>query len=152
MGNYIITDVSASLNLDFIISMLFLLMITSSILSIAEGRFITAEKTEESAEARWLSEKVAHNIEVSFSGGEGHEVRMEMPSSLKGSDYLVKVNQSGVLVTVGGRCGYSFSYLKKISSYNTNQSEVFMFPKRSYVIRNVKFNNNSHTVAIFEDF
>lgn len=151
MGNSIISDPSATLNIDFLITMLFLLMITSTIISISEGRFITAEKTEQLAEARSICEKVAHAIELTYSGGEGHEIRIEMPSSLKGSDYTVKVNQSGVLVMVNGKCGYSFSYLKKISSYNNNQSEVFMFPKNSYILRNVKFNNNSHKVVISED-
>lgn len=150
MGNTIIIDQSATLNIDFLISMLFLLMITSSIICIAEGRLITAEKTEQLAEARLICEKVAHAIEVTYSGGEGHEIKIEMPSSLKGSDYAVKVNQSGVLVMVNGKWGYSFSYFKKISSYN-NKSEVFMFPKNSYIIRNVKVNNNSHKVVIFED-
>lgn len=151
MGNSIINDPSASISIDFLISMLFLLIITSSIISIAEGRFITAENTEQLAEARVISEKVANAIEVTYSGGYGHEIRIEMPSSLKGSDYTVKVNQSGVLVMVNGKCGYSFSYLKKISSYNNNQSEVFMFPKNSYILRNVKFNNNYHKVVISEE-
>ena len=66
-----------------------------------------------------------------------------MPSSVKGSNYLVKVNQSGVLVMVGGRRGHSFSYRKRINSYTTNQTSVFMFPKKSYIIRNMKVNNNS---------
>lgn len=44
---------------------------------------------------------MAHIIEVVYSNGEGHEIRIKMPSSVKGSNYLVKVNQSGVLVMVG---------------------------------------------------
>jgi hypothetical protein len=130
--------------------MLFLLVIVCSVLSIAEGRLITAQKTSESVEARLLSEKVAQAIEVSYSGGEGHEIEIEMPPNLKGSDYAVEVNQSGVLVKVGGRCGYSFSYLKTISNYNMNQYEVSLFPKRTYIIRNVKDDNNCHRVIIFE--
>ena len=38
MNDPIIDDQLASLNLDFLVSMLFLLIITSSIISIAEGR------------------------------------------------------------------------------------------------------------------
>ena len=151
MHDPIIKDQLASLNLDFLVSMLFLLIITSSIISIAEGRLTTVEKTEQSVDTRLISEKVAHAIEVVYSSGEGHEIKIKMPSRLKGSDYLVKVNQSGVLVMVGGRRGYSFSYMKKISSYNTHQTQVFMSPGKSYIIRNMKVNNNSHTVAILED-
>ncbi len=141
----------ATLNLDFIISVLFLLMITGSVISIAEGRLTTAQETAESAEARLLSEKIANAIEVSYSGGEGHEIRIEMPSDIRGSHYKVKVNQSGVLVIIRGRCGYSFSYLKSISNYDQDQYEVVMFPKRNYTIRNVKDDHNHHRVIIFED-
>lgn len=151
MGNSIIYDRSATLNLDFIISMLFMLMITGSMISIAEGRLITAQETAESVEARFLSEKVANAIEVVFSGGEGHEIMIKMPPDLSGSDYKVKVNQSGVLIMVGGRCGYSFSYMKKISNYDMDQFEVLMLPNRTYNIRNVKDNSNCHLVVIFEN-
>lgn len=150
MGFHIIHDRSATLSLDFIISMLFLLVILCSVLSIAEGRLITAQETSDSAEARLLSEKVAQAIELSYSGGEGHEIEIEMPPTLKGSDYTVEVNQSGVLVKVGGRRGYSFSYLKTISNYNMDKYEVSLFPKRTYIIRNVKDDNNFHRVIIFE--
>ncbi len=151
MGNSIIIDLRASINLDFLISMLLLLMITSSILSVAEGRFLMAEKIQKQADARLISEKVAQKIEVVYSGGEGHEIRMEMPSSLKGSYYTVKVNQTGVTVMVDGKRGYSFSYHKKISRSNNFQSTVYMYPKKTYIIRNVKVKNNSNKVVIFED-
>ncbi len=126
-------------------------MITGSVISIAEGRLTTAQESAESAEARLLSEKIASAIEMSYSGGEGHEVRIEMPSDIRGSLYKVKVNQSGVLVVIGGRCGYSFSYLKCISNYDQDQYEVVMFPKRNYTIRNVKDDHNHYRVIIFED-
>lgn len=152
MGNSIIINEFATLNFDFIISMLFLLVIVVSVLSIAEGRLITAQETTESVKARLLSEKVAQAIEVSYSGGEGHQIMIEMPSDLKGSDYKVKVNQSGVTVLLGGRCGYSFSYTKKISNYDMDRYEVFMFPRKNYIIRNVKDTHNYPTVIIFEDY
>ena len=59
MNDPIIDDQLASLNLDFLVSMLFLLIITSSIISIAEGRLMTTEKTEQLAEASLISGKVA---------------------------------------------------------------------------------------------
>lgn len=145
----IINDGSATFNVDFVISMLFFLLVVGTVISISEGRVITAQETAEAAEARLLSEEIAQAIDVSYSGGEGHEIGIEMPDNLKGSDYNVKINHSGVLVIVGGRRGYSFSGTKKISNYAMTESEVTLLPKRAYIFRNVKDSNNCHMVVIF---
>lgn len=142
---------NASLNIDFIISMLFLIGVICSVVSIAEGRLVTLQDSAEAVEARSLSEKVIQAVDLTYSGGEGHEMRIEMPSDLKGSDYRVEVNQSGVLVKVEGKRCYSFSYLKRISNYDLKKFEVVMFPKRTYIIRNVKDSSNNHFIVIFED-
>ncbi|BDZ68520.1 hypothetical protein [Methanobacterium ferruginis] len=148
MGSYITTDQCASLNLDFMISILFLLLILGSIASVAEGRMKTVQQGEEAAEARLLSEEIAQAIEETYLRGEGHEITLKTPTKLKGSDYIVQVNQSGVLVRVKGRCGYSFSYSKQVSNLDGTQDEVIMLPGRSYTLQNVK-DNNHHRVVIF---
>lgn len=149
MGYYITKDQCASFNVDFVISMLLLLVILGSLASITEERLITVQQGEEAVEARLLSEKIAQAMEETYCGGEGHEVVVNMPSKLRGSDYLVQVNQSGVLVKVGGRCGYSFSYFKTVSNFDQSQHEVILLPGRSYTIRNVKDNNNRYWLVIF---
>jgi hypothetical protein len=149
MGLTITNDHMASLNIDFMFSMLLMMVILISMITIAEERFETVDHASESEEARFISEKIAKAIEESYSGGEGHEVIIEMPSKLHGSDYKVEVNQSGVLVRIEGRRGYSFSYIKRISNYDMTQYEVLMLPERTYKIRNVKDSNNCHRVIIF---
>lgn len=148
MGSSITADQLGSLNIDFVISMFLLLVIMGSVLSIADGRFDTVQKAEEAQEARSISEKVALTIEEVYSGGDGHEIKIEMPSDIKGSFYQVKVNQSGVWVQMGGLRGYSYSFFKKISNYDMNQAEVTMLPNRNYTIRNVK-EGKSNKVIIF---
>ncbi len=141
---------SANLNIDFIISLLFLLGVVCSVISISEGQLISVHESTEAAEARWLSEKIIQSVELTYSGGEGHELKIEMPANLKGSNYTVEVNQSGVLVKVGSRRGYSFSYIKKISNYAMNEFKVIMYPKKTYILRNIKDSNNCHRIIIFE--
>jgi len=147
MGSSITKDHSGTLNIDFVISMFLLLVIMASVLSIAEGRLDMVQKADEAAQARSISETVASTIEEVYSGGEGHEIKIQMPPDIKGSYYHVKVNQSGVMVQVGGWSGYSYSFSKKISDYGMNQAEVTMQPKKNYTIRNVK-EGKSNTVII----
>jgi len=138
MGSTITGDQIATVSIDFVISMFLLMVILVSILSLAEGRLETVEKAEEMVQARSISEKVASAIEETYSGGEGHEVEIQMPLDIKGSYYQVYVNQSGVMVEVGGWNAHSYSFQKKISNYSSNQSKVTMLPNRTYIIRNVK--------------
>ncbi len=149
MGSTITNDQRALLNIDFLFSMLFMLIIVCSLILIANERLEGVQQLSESVEARLLSETISKSIDESFSGGEGHEVTIKMPSKLNGSDYRVEVNQSGVLVKIKGRCGYSFSYLKRISNFEMNQYTFTMLPERTYTIRNVKDKNNGHWVVIF---
>ncbi len=146
MGSSITTDHAGTLNIDFVISLLLLLVIIASVLSIVEGRLNTVQKAEEAAQARSISEKVASTIEEVYSGGEGHEIKIQMPPDIKGSGYQIKVNQSGVLVEVGGWSGYSYSFSKKISEYGMNQAEVTMQPNENYTIRNVKEGRSNKVV------
>lgn len=148
MGSSITIDQKATLNIDFVISMFLLLVIMGSVLSIAVERFEVVQKADEAVQTRSISEKVALTIEEVYSGGEGHEIKIEMPPDIKGSYYEVKVNQSGVLVQVGGYSGYSYSFFKKIFNYEMNQPEVTMQPNRNYTLRNVK-EAKSNKVIIF---
>jgi len=148
MGLSITGDELATLNIDFVISMFILLVILASVFSIAEGRLESVGTAEEIAEARSISEKVASAIEETYSGGEGHEMKIEMPPNIKGSYYHVEVNQSGVVVDVGGWSAHSYSFSKKISNYNSNQSKVTLLPNRTYTIQNVK-EEHSNKVIIF---
>jgi hypothetical protein len=148
MGSPITIDQKATLNIDFVISMFLFMVIMGSVLSIAVERFEVVQKADEAVQARNISEKVASTIEEVYSGGEGHEIKIEMPQDITGSYYEVKVNQSGVLVQVGGYSGYSYSFFKKISNYEMNQPEVTMQPNRNYTLRNVK-EAKSNKVIIF---
>ena len=144
----ITVDELATVNIDFVISLFLLMVILTSVLSLAEGRLDAVKKAEEMLEARSLSEKVASAIEETYLGGEGHEVEIKMPLDIKGSYYQVNVNQSAVLLEVGGWNAYSYSFQKKITNYNSNQSKVTLFPNRTYIIRNVK-EGYSNKVVIF---
>ncbi|NYB52579.1 MAG: hypothetical protein HVN35_08490 [Methanobacteriaceae archaeon] len=150
MGLTITKDDKASLNIDFVFSILFLLAILGGVFSIANERFETVHHTSQLSEARLISEKIAQAIEESYSGGEGHEITIKMPSQIDGSYYEVETNQSGVLVKIKGKCGYSFSYFKIISNYEMNQYKVILLPSRTYKIRNVKNNQTGHRVILYQ--
>lgn len=149
MGFYIISDQGGSFSIDFIFSVMILLIVICGVFVIAEERLGTAKQASQSIQMRVLSDKIANALDESYSGGEGQEVKLEMPSSINGDDYTVKINQSGVLVKSGGKNGYSFSYFKRISNFVMDKNEVFMFPNTNYTIRNVKNGNNYHFVIVF---
>lgn len=141
-------DSRASLNVDFVLSLFLLLVVVGGILGTVQIRLETVQKSEEAVRARLISEKVASTIEEVYASGEGHEIKIEMPGSIEGSPYRVKVNQSGVRVDVGGWTGYSYSFSKKISDYTQNQNEVIMRPNTNYTVRNVK-KGKRNIVVIF---
>jgi hypothetical protein len=148
MGSSITIDSRASLNVDFVLSLFLLLVVVGGIMGTVQVRLETVQKSDEAVQARLISEKVAYAIEEVYASGEGHEINLEMPGNIGGSQYQVKVNKSGVLVDVGGWTGYSYSFSKKISDYTLNKDEVIMRPNNNYTIRNVKVGKRN-IVVIF---
>lgn len=142
------------ISVDFLLSTFIFLIILGSLITIVEGRLNLVQTTEEAAEERMIVEMVANIIDSTYSAGEGHEMRITMPASIKGSaiggsavkssDYVLKIRESQILIQVGGKEGQSFIHLNG----QMEESEVLLFPNRTYIFRNIKNQNGYSFISI----
>lgn len=146
-------DVKGYISVDFLLSTFIFMIVLVSVITIVEGRFEMVLTAEEAAEERMIVEMVAGIIESTYAAGEGHQMIINMPESVKvsgvkGLDYVVKVRTSEILIQVEGRNGKAFIYPRKIAGGKMGESEVIMFPKRTYIVTNIKDNNGYSLISI----
>lgn len=128
---------------DLIFASIIILVIVSSIISLASERIDAASSTDELGNARMTAESVAEAINKAYSGGNGHRVTLSLPANISDRSYVIRVNSSGVFVLIDGKTGKSFINPKKIST-------VSMHGNRSYIIENVKGPDRNSWIVISE--
>jgi hypothetical protein len=136
------------MSVELLLTSVVFLIVLSGIIGMAEERVETAGITQEAAEARIISDKVAQSMEDAYSGGEGHELTVKMPLEVKGQDYLVKVNSSGVYLDMDNRNCYSPSSVPRVTGPKETEEQVFLYPGGTYRIVHRRDENSNHFLVI----
>lgn len=148
----IFMDNRGALTIDLIFSIFILLIVLSSISSLISDRMSTAGDLQELAEGRSLADTIAGDINQVYAGGEGHQLRITTPPSIRDQSYEIFIDSSGVYIEFSGRKGLSHIIPDKISSSSSlNQSTATLLPDRDYLIRNVLDRHGQNWIVIMED-
>lgn len=124
---------------DLIFASIIILIIASSIISLASERIDAASTTARLGNSRMIAENVAGAINKVYSGGNGHSVTLSLPANTE----EIRVNSSGVFVRTGGWFGKSYINPRRISA-------VPMYGNRVYHIRNDKRADGNSWIVISE--
>jgi hypothetical protein len=127
---------------DLIFASIIILVIVSSIISVASERIDAASTTDELGNARMTAEYVAGAINKVYNGGYGHAVTLSLPANISGEGYDIRVNSSGVFVLIDGKTG------KSSISHNKINGTFSMYGNRDYIIRNVKGPDGNSWIVI----
>jgi uncharacterized membrane protein len=138
------------MSVELMLTTVVFLLVLSGIIGIVQERSETAYSTQEAAEARIIAEKVAQSLEDAYSGRDGHEIIVEMPPEIKGQDYRVKINSSGVFVDIGNRKCFSTSSVTRVTGPKHTEEEIFLYPRESYRITHQRDEDGNHFLVIGE--
>ncbi|MBU4535615.1 MAG: hypothetical protein KKF16_07305 [Euryarchaeota archaeon] len=140
-------DEEGHLSVEFIITILVMILMGMGMVDIVSERMDLAYEAEKLSEARFLAEKVASNINKVNSAGNGHEIKITLPEKVGKSSYLLWVNSSGVYVEQGGRKGKAVIYPVNIW-FNASYGPGYrMMPGKTYRLLN-KMNNGKTVIYI----
>jgi hypothetical protein len=132
-------DCYGALSIDFLLSILMVMVVMGSLSTIVSNGLDMAEQSDELVNARMLAEYVAGAIDQTYSGGNGHGIRIVTPPEIGGKYYKVTVNSSGVFIKIGGKDGQAHLVPQKISgTISLISSDVTLLPGRTYFILNIK--------------
>ncbi|MBZ2166559.1 hypothetical protein [Methanobacterium spitsbergense] len=135
-------------SIDFIAAFMIILVTIPGIIAIIEERVDTANRVQEIAEAKVLSENIAERIEMVCSGGNGCSITYKMPPTTANKSYIVHVNSSGVFIRFNGKMGSAFISPVKISNNLRYDYNVFMEANKTYNISNIKNEFNYDCIII----
>lgn len=138
------------MSVELLLTSVVFLLILTGIIGIVEERSETAHLTREAAEARIIAERVAQSLEDAYSGGEGHEIMVEIPAEIDGMDYLVKVNSSGVFVDMDNRICFSSSSVPRVTGPKHTEEQIFLYPTVTYRITHQRDKDGNHFLVISE--
>jgi len=134
---------------ELIFASIIILVIVSSIISVASERIDAASSTDMHGNARMTAEYVAGAINKVYNGGDSHAVTLSLPSNISDKSYNIRVNSSGVFVLIDGKMGKSFINPKRISSSDKLiENAVSMRGNQSYIIKNVKGPDGNSWIVI----
>ena len=135
-------------SIDFIAAFLIILITIPGIIAIIEERIDTANRVQEMAEAKILTENIAERIEKVYSGGNGCSITYKMPVTIANKSYRVHVNSSGVFIKFNGKMGSAFITPVKISNNPRYGYYAFMEANKTYNISNIKNEFNHDCIII----
>ncbi len=135
-------------SIDFIAAFLIILVTIPGIIAIIEERVDTANRVQEIAEAKVLSENIAERIEMVYSGGNGCSITYKMPLKIANKPYKVHVNSSGVFIKFNGKMGSAFISPVKISNNPRYDYNALMEANKTYNISNIKNEFNQDCIII----
>lgn len=142
-------DSSGALSVDFILSILMVILISIGLISTISDRMDQVQETEKLSQARILTEKLASTIN-NVQTHKGKEIIYKMPESVGNtSNYKVSVNSTGVYIEIDNMKGKSETYPVRIVN-GLNKAEITMVPGKSYLIKNNPSNNHYKTISIIE--
>lgn len=146
---YVPYDEGGNLTVDFMFSILLLVVVLGSLTSLVSERLDMVEETHELAQSRSLVESIAGAINQVYAGGEGHHIRIHTPPHINNQEYRVTVNSSGVFIKLQGRRGWALTAPGKFSpSISLESSTITLLPDTDYIILNVKDGNGNHWIVI----
>ncbi|WP_414468937.1 hypothetical protein [Methanobacterium sp. ACI-7] len=144
-------DKRGIITVDLIFATLVILLVSGGLLTVVSERMDGVSNTEKLGNARMTAESVAESINKVYSGGNGHQITLNLPDKISNSTYEIKVNSSGVFVLIDGMIGKSYINPKKITSdYRLDEQNVLMYGNRNYVIKNVQDIDGNNWIVIKE--
>lgn len=136
---------------DLIFATLLIIILAGSIITVISDRMDTVSQTEELGKARMTAENVAEAINKVYSGGTGHSASISLPDNIKDKKYYIKIDSSGVYVTVDGMIGKAnIAPTKFSSSYPLHEAQIIMHNGANYTIENLNDSDGYNWILIRE--
>ncbi|MCD7781148.1 MAG: hypothetical protein LUG89_00385, partial [Methanosphaera sp.] len=121
------------INLEFITTILVLLIIITLTISLATIQLENMEQTQNRADARILLDSLANVIDNTYTSGDGYVTTYTMPSTINTESYIVKINSTAIYVNSHYQIA-SNDYLSKNSLGSKN---YILLPSYVYEFKNI---------------
>ncbi len=140
--NILIMDSNGIFNIQFIISLMILLIIFTTLLSISVEEFTAIDETQNRKESRIITDDLSEIINEVYVKGDGYSREYELPSKINTESYVLLVNATGVYIN----SHYQFTYSKFFPQGILKRKEFYLEPGNLYT-----FINKNNSVDIIQN-
>ena len=138
-------DIKGTINLEFLIMIMFLLIIFSMVISISENEFNAIQETQNRKEAKMITMDISHIINEINTNSKGYSRNYLLPETINKETYIVQINSTGVYVNSHYQLTYIKFMCKNVYYGNTNQKNIFLEPGNAY-----QFINKGNRIEIYQ--
>ena len=138
-------NIKGAINLEFLITIMFLLIIFSMIISVSENEFNTIQETQNRKEAKMITMDISHIINEVNTNSKGYSLNYNLPGMINKETYIVEINSTGVYVNSHYQLTFNKFIPNNVYYGNTNQKKIYLEPGNQY-----QFINNGDRIEIYQ--
>jgi hypothetical protein len=128
-------------SIDFLISLMFILIISIAFLSLVENNVKTPSNIDSSVENRLLLDLVANSINQVSSTGSGFSKIIKTPPNISSKSYLITVYNKNVTIESNNNKGVSSIFpIQLVDNNGLNIYEKKLYNGQTYVIQSLENN------------
>ena len=134
-----------TINLEFLILIMCLLILFSMLISISENEFNAIQETQNRKEAKMITNDISHIINNVNLHSEGFSQTYQLPETINKETYVVQINSTGVYVNSHYQLTYNKFIPTNVYYKNTNNKNMYLKPGHEY-----KFINKDNRIEIHQ--
>ncbi|MDL2270516.1 hypothetical protein LJC03_01755 [Methanobrevibacter sp. OttesenSCG-928-I08] len=128
-------------SLDFLLTIMFILIISITIVSLGENNLKIASNMEFSVENRLLIDSVSNSINQVSSQGSGFSKIIKLPPNIQQKSYLITVYKNNITIESDNKKGTSSIFpIQLVDNNDLNIYEKKLYNGETYIIQNLENN------------
>ena len=127
-------DSKGIFNIEILISLMFLIIIFSLLLSLSITEFTAIDETQNRKESRIITNDISEIINKVYQNENGYSIQYKLPSKINKETYILKINNTGVYINSHYQLTYSNllpNHILKQNNYYLDAGNVYTFTKNN---------------------
>ncbi len=130
-------DSKGIFNIEILISLMFLIIIFSLLLSLSITEFTAIDETQNRKESRIITNDISEIINKVYQNENGYSIQYKLPSKINKETYILKINNTGVYINSHYQLTYSNllpNHILKQNNYYLDAGNVYTFTKNNNTV------------------
>ena len=130
-------DSKGIFNIEILISLMFLIIIFSLLLSLSITEFTAIDETQNRKESRIITNDISEIINKVYQNENGYSIQYKLPSKINKETYILKINNTGVYINSHYQLTYSNllpNHILKQNNYQLDAGNVYTFTKNNNTV------------------
>ncbi|MCF0226501.1 MAG: hypothetical protein HUK28_04190 [Methanobrevibacter sp.] len=128
-------DNKGFISIQYLFSIFILILIASCILFVAAYYISSTENIEKHSTIRIVLDEICDDVNQVNSNGENYSKQIQLPSTIKGDKYSLKVSKNKIVFSGGGRMAENYIIPINLVKKDIKIDNIELYGGNSYLIK-----------------